>query len=107
MTGAKEHAPLETSTMMNSAFRRIEGSKTDGWQGVAGFANGMSNPKKGKPFNYAFFLHETTNWSPRPPSQKQGPAWNPDATPKFLERGFTDKDQIAKMQKVIGAEYKI
>ena len=96
VTGAKELAPLEYGTLINSAFRRIEGSKQLGWRGVAGFTAA-----------YAIYLHQKTNWSPRPVAMKAGPAWNPNATPKFLERGFTDKDQIALMQRAIGDTYKI
>jgi hypothetical protein len=83
MTGAKELAPLEYGPLINSAFRRTEKTQY-GLRGVAGFAVG-----------YAIYLHQNPNWSPRPPDKKTGPAWNPNATPKFLERGFTDKDQIA------------
>lgn len=96
MTGAKELAPLEYGTLINSAFRRIESSDKTGVRGVAGFTAA-----------YSIYLHQKRDWKPRPVAMKQGPAWNPDATPKFLERGFTDKDQVAKMQKVIGKEYKI
>ena len=102
MTGAKELAPMEYGALINSAFRRIDKTKS-GMIGVAGFAGGMT--KKG--FNYALFLHETTKWNPRPPSEKLGPAWNPDATPKYLERGFTDKDQQSMMKKAIKGSYKI
>ena len=107
MTGAKELAPLEYGTLMNSAFRRIEKS-SGGFRGVAGFANGTSkNKKTGELFNYAFYLHEHTNWSPRAPDKKKGPAWNPNAKPKYLERGFTDPLQRKKMQMVLGSTYKI
>lgn len=102
ITRAKELAPMEYGTLMNSAFRRIDKSAT-GIIGVAGFAGGMN--KDG--FNYALYLHETTRWKPRPVEQKAGPAWNPQATPKYLERGFTDPDQRAKMQKAIGDTYKL
>ena len=32
------------------------------------------------------------SWNPRPPLLKDGPAWNPDATPRFLEYGFESKE---------------
>ena len=102
MTGAKEHAPIEYGTLIDSAFRRI-GKKSTGFTGVAGFAGGMTE----KGFNYALRLHEITNWKPRPVAMKKGPAWNPHATPKYLERGFTDPDQVAMMKKALGDEYKI
>ena len=102
MTGAKELAPLEYGTLMNSAFRRID-KVEKGIRGVAGFTGGVS--KKG--FNYALYLHENRNWSPRPPDKKAGPAYNPNAKPKYLERGFTDSSQRALMQKAIGISYKL
>jgi hypothetical protein len=102
ITRAKELAPLEYGTLMNSAFRRIDKSP-NGIIGVAGFAGGVT---KGG-FNYALYLHEHKNWSPMPPDKKTGPGWNPQATPKFLERGFTDSDQRAMMQKAIGSAYKL
>jgi len=95
MTGAKELAPLEYGTLINSAFRRIEYTP-HGIRGVAGFTAA-----------YAIYLHENRNWSPRPPDKKTGPGWNPNAKPKFLERGFTDPDQRALMQKAIGSSYKL
>ena len=95
MTGAKELAPLEYGTLMNSAFRRIEKTPA-GIMGVAGFT-----------VNYAIYLHQNPNWSPRPVNMKKGPSWNPNASPKFLERGFTDPGQKALMQKAIGSTYKL
>lgn len=94
ITGAKELAPLEYGTLMNSAYRRINPTPT-GIQGVAGFV-----------VNYAYWLHERTNWSPRPPSKKAGPAWNPDAEPKFLEKGFTSPEQTQMMKIALVAEYR-
>jgi len=95
MTGAKELAPLEYGTLINSAFRRIEYTQ-HGIRGIAGFTAA-----------YAIYLHENRNWSPRPVSMKKGPGWNPNAKPKFLERGFTDSSQRALMQKAIGSSYKL
>lgn len=102
MTGAKELTPREYGTLMDSAFRRIDKTPA-GIMGVAGFSGGMT--KKG--FNYALYLHQNTNWSPRPVNMKKGPSWNPNASPKFLERGFTDPEQKALMQKAIGSTYKL
>ena len=102
VTGAKELAPLEYGSLMNSAFRRIDRSET-GVRGVAGFTGGVS--KTG--FNYALYLHENKNWNPRPPDKKAGPAYNPNAKPKYLDRGFTDSGQKALMQRAIGSSYKL
>ena len=94
ITRAKELAPLEYGPLINSAYQRIEETQT-GFYGEAGFITG-----------YAYWLHERTDWNPRPPDKKAGPAWNPDATPKFLERGFTDSDQRVLMKKAIKDSYK-
>lgn len=37
--------------------------------------------------NYAAALHNRDDWKPRPPDQKEGPAWNPKARPEFLAHG--------------------
>lgn len=96
VTGAKELAPLEYGTLINSAFRRIYPAGNNKLRGVAGFT-----------VYYAYYLHEKTNWRPRPPSKKSGPAWNPGATPKFLEIGFTSSEQRELMQKALGDTYKL
>ena len=67
-----------------------------GIRGIAGFSAA-----------YAIYLHQKTDWSPRRPEEKAGPGYNPNAEPKFLERGFTDRDQVAMMKKAIGSSYKI
>ena len=95
MTGAKELAPLEYGVLMNSAFRRIEGSRLN-WRGIAGFT-----------VYYAYYLHERTDWKPRPVAMKQGPGANMNASPKFLQRGFTSPEQISLMKAAIGESYKI
>lgn len=94
ITGAKELTPLEYGTLMNSAFRRIEKTGAT-FRGIAGYT-----------VNYAVYLHNRTDWNPRPPALKSGPAWNPNATPKFLERGFTDPDQLQLMRTAIATEYR-
>lgn len=96
MTRAKELAPMEYGTLANSAFHRV--TQSSGMiKGVGGFSGGMS----AKGFNYALYLHENTNWSPRSVNKKKGPAWNPDATPFYLKRAFTDSDQKALMKEAI------
>jgi len=102
MTGAKERAPMEYGTLMNSAFRRIEKTGA-GIRGLAGFSGGVSADG----FNYALYLHHSNKWRPRPVGMKVGPSWNPNATFKYLERGFTDKDQRSMMNIAIGGSYKL
>ena len=101
MTGAKELTPMEYGNLMNSAFRRVERHPTE-VVGLMGYTGGMT----AKGFNYGYHLHETTNWKPRPVGMKDGPAWNPRATPKFLERGLTDPDQKALIMRALRSEYK-
>lgn len=102
MTRAKELAPVEYNDLAGSAYHRVT-KGANGVQGVGGFLAGIT--KDG--FNYALKLHNTRNWSPRRPEDKEGPAWNPDASPFFLKRGFTDPDQKALMLRAIKTEMKI
>lgn len=41
------------------------------------------------------------SWNPRPPVLKDGPAWNPNATPSFLEYGFESKEGQANLAKYL------
>lgn len=95
MTGAKQLAPMEYGTLMNSAFRRIypEGHNL---VGIAGFA-----------VSYALYLHENMTWNNVAPEDKEGPAWNQDGSPKFLERGFTDESQKRLMRRAILRSYRL
>lgn len=98
MTNAKEFAPLEYGTLINSAFRRIEGAKGS-YRGIAGFA-----------VNYAVYLHGTDTytplWNPKPPEDKEGPGWNPFAVPRFLELGFIGPLARDEIQEIIATEYR-
>jgi len=100
MTNAKENAPMEYGTLINSAFRRIEGSQKLGWRGIAGFTA-----------SYAYYLHGdqtyTPLWKPVAPENKEGPAWNPFATPRFLELGFIGPLAKDEIQRIIEQGYKI
>ena len=100
MTNAKENSPFEYGTLINSAFRRIEGSATLGWRGVCGFA-----------VSYAYYLHGdqsyTPLWKPRPPEDKDGPGWNPFAVPRFLELGFIGPLARPEIERIIRESYKI
>ena len=52
--------------------------------------------------NYAAILNDGKyKWKPRPPEQKAGPAWNPDAEPMFLEYGFESDEAIANREKLL------
>lgn len=100
MTNAKENAPLEYGTLINSAFRRVEGSNQMGWVGVCGFA-----------VSYAYYLHGdqsyTPLWKPVAPEDKEGPGYNPFAVPRFLELGFIGPLAEPEIQRIIQDSYKI
>jgi len=95
ITGAKMLAPMEYGTLINSAFRRIYPEGRD-IVGVAGFA-----------VSYAFYLHESMTWNNVAPEDKDGPAWNIEGSPKFLERGFTDESQKVLMLRAIASSYRL
>ena len=69
---AQEYTPIEYGLLQNSQYRLIEATPTS------------YRVKVGYTANYAAPLHDRTDWSPRPPDQKAGPAWNPRAKPRFL-----------------------
>lgn len=70
---ALEYTPVEYAVLANSQYREITNLPSGGFVARIGYTAG-----------YAAALHERTDWSPRPPEMKQGPAWNPRAKPKFL-----------------------
>lgn len=67
-----EYAPVEYSLLQNSNYHIVEATEK-GYHVKVGYTS-----------NYAAPLHDRTDWSPRPPDQKAGPAWNPRAKPRFL-----------------------
>ena len=69
---AQEYTPIEYGLLQNSQYRIIEVT-ANGYQAKVGYTMAYSAP-----------LHDRTDWSPRPPDQKAGPAWNPRAKPRFL-----------------------
>lgn len=100
MSFAKDNAPLEYGTLINSAFRRIEGSSKMGWVGVCGFTA-----------SYAYYLHGdqtyTPLWKPVAPENKEGPGYNPFAVPRFLELGFIGPLSKPTIERIIKDSYKI
>ena len=97
---AKEITPREYGTLINSQFRRTERIGTNNWQGIVGYAQ-----------DYAVYLHGTEKytplWNPVPPDEKEGPAWNYLAVPRFLELGFEGKTAKPVIQKIIEDGYKV
>jgi hypothetical protein len=67
-----EYTPIEFSTLINSQYRINEATQT------------KYTVRVGYTQEYAAPLHERTNWKPRPPELKDGPAWNPNAKHHFL-----------------------
>lgn len=78
-----EYTPVEFSMLVNSQYRRLDAYPNRYTVSV------------GYTAEYAAALHNRTDWSPRAPENKQGPAWNPNASPKFLLRAA---DETRAMQ---------
>lgn len=91
-----EKAPVEYSTLVNSAFTEV---KVSGYQ-VHGTFGYMTD--------YAAFLNNTTNWKPRPINMKRGPATNMNATPHFLDyHGFESTEAKAEIENDIKTGMKL
>ncbi len=75
-----ELAPIEFSTLVNSVIRDVDVS------GMRISGTLSYNTK------YASALEFRMDWKPLPPDQKLGPAWNPNAKPGFLRKGFNDQE---------------
>lgn len=91
-----EKAPIEYSTLVNSAFTEV---KVNGYQ-VQGTFGYMTD--------YAAFLNNTTGWRPRPINIKKGPAANMNATHHFLDyHGFESPEARAEIENDIKAGMKL
>jgi hypothetical protein len=89
LTHSKELAPLEFGTLVNSSVMDVDVNSFKGE--VSGSVRYLAN--------YAAALEFRTDWKPRPISEKAGPAWNPDAEPHFLRKGFEDASSRAAIKK--------
>jgi hypothetical protein len=87
---SKELAPLEFSTLVNSAFTEV-GTGPNGPSGTLTYNT-----------NYAAALEFREDWQPRPISEKSGPATNMDATPHYLQKGFEDPESQAAIRRAEG-----
>jgi len=95
---SKELAPVAYSFLINNIIKdlNVSGSKVTGTLTYAQ--------------NYAAALEFRTDWKPKPPpkygNKKKGiapaPAWNPNATPHYLKRGFEDQESQALIKRVEG-----
>lgn len=87
---SKEKAPLEFGTLHNSQrFDVVKG---------AGYIRGTLS------YNtmYASILNDGIyKWKPRPPANKKGPAWNPNATMRFLEYPFESPEGKVMIKKYL------
>jgi hypothetical protein len=75
---ALEYTPLEYGILQNSQYQTLQVTP-----------NGYS-VSVGYTAKYAGALHDRTDWNPRPPDQKKGPAWNPNAKHHFLTDAADD-----------------
>lgn len=84
MAKAAVYTPIDKGLLINSSFRevRVVGGKTIG---VAGYTQ-----------NYAQALHDREDWQPKQPGTpgKRRGGYNPNAGPKFLERGFEETQSL-------------
>jgi len=86
LTHSKELTPIEFSNLINSTITNVDITPT----GVIGTVTYTAN--------YAAAL-EFGKWKPKPINEKAGPAWNPDAEPHFLKKGFEDPESRAAIKK--------
>lgn len=77
---SKQWAPVEFSNLINSQISNVT-QTADLVTGTLSYNT-----------SYAAALEFGKKWKPRPPSEKAGPAWNPNATPGYLRRGFEDPE---------------
>lgn len=88
--------PKDTSTLINSQFRKIYQKSNGKWQGVAGYLAG-----------YALAVHNkkgTLKGKQRP--KNRGLYWSPDAHPKWLYIAF-EEEARAEIEQIIKNAYKV
>jgi len=87
---SKTKAPLEFGTLHNSQSIDVKQTRAE-------TIGTLSYNTK-----YASILNDGKYvWKPRPPSEKKGPAWNPDAQPHFLEYGFESPEAQAAQRRLM------
>lgn len=90
------YAPLAYGTLRNSQYSKV----TAGQYKITG--------ELGYTVNYAAALNNRTDWKPKPPPKygnasrgiPSAPAWNPKATPGFLQKGFESQEARADINKL-------
>lgn len=81
-----ELAPVEHSLLVNSILKNVDVTPS-GVDGALSYNTA-----------YAARLEFKEDWKPVPPEQKDGPAWNPNAKPHYLKRGFEDAESQASIK---------
>lgn len=92
---SKELAPIAYSLLVNSVIKNVDIDSLS-IKGTLSYNT-----------NYAAALEFREDWKPKPPPKyanaKQGipsaPAWNPQATPHYLRKGFEDASSRAAIKK--------
>ncbi len=92
--GASDYyVPVDTNNLVRSRDQTVRIRKEQGgWRLTYGY---FAYTEDG--FDYAKYLHETTDWKPKPPGSqgKQGGGYNPNAQPDWLNLGWRDAGQRA------------
>lgn len=92
---ASTMTPVDTSTLINSQYRRLEPT-SGGKRGVVGYTAG-----------YAAFVHGASGklkGLARPGGR--GKYWDPKGEPEFLKKGF-ERDGLAAIKAAIKRGYKV
>lgn len=90
-----ELTPVEYSTLRNSQFTNIT-RINGGFRGTVGYGVYYAKYLNGLPG------YRTPTWSPRPIEEKQGPATNMNAVPRFLDLGFEESaDQFERFAEAL------
>ena len=92
-TWSRTWAPVAYGTLVNSQNITISmnGTKVSG--------------KLSYDVDYAQYLETNENWKPKPPPKYgsggtgRANAWNPNATPHFLEKGFTEPQPQSEIER--------
>jgi len=113
MNAGANHAalltPIDTSTLINSQYRKLE-PMPGGMQGKVGYTaayaaavHGMSGKLKGQPREH---FGKTRAGKEFGGGTGKGNYWDPDAEPEFLTKGF-ERDGLNEIKAIIKQGYKV
>lgn len=76
------YVPTDTLALLNSREIKVKATEK-GYRATIGYYQ-----------SYAGYLHESTNWSPKPvgTAGKKTGAYNPNASARWIEKGVQDTD---------------